>query len=95
MSTRVGTGEKICVSREGPASATRAAPAPNPGTRDGFAPGLLPSGCCWRWLGTLGQATGVGGHREGRVVLEEVTGLQGSSEQGGEQPWDSELLGCI
>ena len=27
MSTRVGTGEKLCVSREGPASATGATPA--------------------------------------------------------------------
>ena len=82
--------EAMCVQR-GPCFSHRGHPSTNPGARDGFAPGLLPRGCCWGWWGTLGQATGVGGHGEGRVVLEEVTGLQGSIEQG---PWDSELLGC-
>lgn len=78
-----------------PASATVPPPAPNPGTRDGFAPGLLPAAAAGDGWGTLGQATGVGGHREGRVVLEEGDRAPGRRRQGGEQPWDSELLGCI
>ena len=81
--------ETVCVQR-GPCFSHRGHPSRNSGARDGFALGLLPRGCCWGWWGTLGQAIAVGGHREGRVVLEEVTGLQGSSEQG---PWNSELLG--
>ena len=40
MSIRVGTGEKLCVSREGPASATRAIPAPTLGPET-----ALPQAC--------------------------------------------------
>lgn len=66
MSTRVGTERKnMCVQR-GPCLLTRAAPAPNPGTRDGFALGPAPQRLLLEMVGHLGQATGVGGHREGQ-----------------------------
>lgn len=81
MSTRVGLGEEKMQPERAPASATRAAPAPNPGTRDELHWPAPPAAA-----EVDGWALGTSQVGKEKVVLEEVTGLQGSSEQGGSEP---------